>query len=208
MAVDISTWKCNDRVWLRGDVTQLQAIAMATPLELAARLGLAPERMVRGYWICVMDYEPDDEKFMRRFTRDFIYAGTTMRSGARMGVPAATEKKDKLREHSHDVIMKSYGKDGYDRAKLADLQRITSKGHSRLVNVVTFVRHIKHMSPATQYPVGGPHLQWTLTNTKPLTCAALIDGQGIAHFAGQSLPISPGSPQTNFFKLERYLEQL
>lgn len=61
-----------------------------------------------------------DEKFVRKFSRSFIYAGTAMRSGGRMGVPAETEKLDKQRPHVHDLLLKAYGDDGYRHAQAAD----------------------------------------------------------------------------------------
>ena len=207
MAIDINDWTYNDIVWLKGDVTQLQAIAMEPPTGVAKQLGLASDRMVRGYWICVLNYDCDRATFMRRFFRDFIYAGTTLRSGGRMGLPADTPAADRQREHAHDLLMEAYGKTGYDRVKHADLQRITPKGHSRLVKVVPFVRHDKHLAPSTQYPPGGAHLQWTLTNTKAFTCAAKVDGAGLATTKDFAVSIAPGAPRDNHFRLLRFLEQ-
>ncbi|WP_292688687.1 hypothetical protein [Novosphingobium sp.] len=149
-----------------------------------------------------------DEKFVRKFSRSFIYAGTAMRSGGRMGVPAETEKLDKQRPHVHDLLLKAYGDDGYRHAQAADLYRIAPRGHNRLVKVFTIVRHIDGMEPATQYPVGGAHLQWTLIKPRDFICGAFVDGDGLAKTPSFTVSIAPGAPQANFFRLERYLEQL
>lgn len=200
----IDQWKCNNTVRLRGDVTQLQAIAMATPADISKRLGLAPERLVRGYWICLLKINRIDEDL----AKDFIYAGTTMRSGGRMGLPAMSKTKDQERLHSDRLLQRAYGKEGYRNAQLADFQRISERGHNRLVKIVTVVRHIDTMLPAIQYPSGGAHLQWTLINPRKFICGAFVDGAGLATTKAFLASIAPDAPQENFFKLERYLEQL
>lgn len=208
MTIDINDWTEGMVVRLQGDVTQLQAIAMATPEGVARQLGYAPSRMVRGYWICVLQFDDTQDKFVRRFARDFIYAGTTLRSGGRMGLPAETAAEDRRREHVSDVLLRNYGQAGYDNVRHSDLYRITPKGHSRLIKVMPFVRHDPHMPPNVQYPQGGAHLQWTLTNPKPFVCAAKIDGSGMVSIGRDRFSIGPDAPEANHFRLLRHLERV
>ena len=197
-------WKCNDSVMLSGDVTQLQAIAMSSPDQIARNLGIASQRFVRGYWICLLKIYHIGADFVKAFK----YAGNTMRSGRRMGTPEISTAKDQARPHVDDLLRKAYGEEGYRNAQIADLQRISEKGHNRLVKIVPLIRHIRSMVPAMQYPVGGAHLQWTLRQERKFICGAFVDGAGLATTKMFTTSIAAGAPRENFFRLERYLEQL
>src|SRR4051812_15492654 len=91
---------------LSGDVTTLNWIAPSKPTTVEAKLGFGHGRLAKGYWIAVLKERLDPG--------DFEFAGTTMRSGGRFGLPMPTYAADILRPKVHDQIMATRGAQGYD----------------------------------------------------------------------------------------------
>jgi hypothetical protein len=158
-------------IW--GYITQLNALILASPDRTAANLGFHAQRLDAGFKILVLKRLPQ--------TSQFQFDGTTMRSGGRDGLPAASQKDDAKRGRVHDSIKKERGISGYADLQKAVLRDMKTTGPKRLVKVIPNTAHDQNMGPDKQYPMGGGFLQWTLVWPGiPFFCAAEVGPGDVA----------------------------
>lgn len=172
-------------VTMTGNVTTLQWIKPGFDAETEASLGYHRGRLQHGYWIMLLKQVPKPGQF--------AFAGTTLNSGGRLGLPAATEAADLLRPKVHDHLMAQRGAAGY-----ADLQgRVVSEariqGEHRIAKVLPGNRHDAAMAPSAQYPTGGGGLQWVITAPGlPFLAAAEVRADGTVAIPGRVLDLKAG----------------
>ena len=146
-----------------GNVTTLNVITPGAEASLERMVGYHPGRLAKGYSILVLTQSIT--------SHHFEFDGTTMRSGGRLGLPAASPGADEARVRVHDTIMSERGADGY-RAfqEWALSQRSPTSGRERIAKIRPEIRHDDDLPPNVQYPMGGGALQWKLT----ARCAFLV----------------------------------
>lgn len=137
-----------------GNITTLQWIKPGYDAETEDALGFERGRLSMGYWILLLTSVPDPNAFE--------FAGTTLRSGGREGLPAKDWSLDAQRPRVHDQMQSKHGKDGYRALQLAALRRAAITGPERLARVVPEIRHDDNIMPDRQYPMGGGGLQWVI----------------------------------------------
>jgi len=172
-------------VTLSGNVTTLQWIKPGAEAETEAALGFHRGRLSQGYWIFLLRQLPRPDQFR--------FDGTTLNSGGRMGLPAATPAADARRPAVHDRIVAQRGAAGYTDLQLRSLQNVQVQGEHRIAKVLPGTRHDALMAPSAQYPSGGGALQWSiLPPGLPFLAAAEVRADGTVAIPGRVLDLASG----------------
>jgi hypothetical protein len=187
-------------VELDGNITTNSAVGPRSARTLGESLGFGKWRLAQGWAIAVLIDPIDAEQFQLH--------GITLRSGGRLGAPAATPKEDEARTKVHDAILVEHGSDGYDRLKSVALGSIKPKGPDRVVKVLTALRHVPDASPRSQYPMGGGGAQWYLAAPHKFRIVMVVDGNEIARIPGFSAFIGDSAPYDDRARLARYLDSV
>jgi hypothetical protein len=142
---------------------------------------------------------------------DFEFDGTTLRSGGRLGLPAATGASDAARMRVHDQIMSQRGAAGYAELQQRILRGVRLYGPDRIAKVIPVTSHDSAMSPAAQYPMGGGGLQWTIKRDRPCNflVAMQVDPNGTARCSDFEVSLTSGGfdqLQASRRKMREYLE--
>lgn len=182
---------------LSGDITTLNVIWPGSEPQIEAQLGFHAGRLANGYAIALV-CEPLNPA-------DFRFSGTTLRSGGRMGLPAATAAQDKLRPTVNDAILSERGAEGYQDLQEAALRNMQVRGSRRLCKILPTIRHDADMPPNVQYPMGGGGLQWTLTREVECLVAARISPDGTAETPDFTVNLATGGYDARR-RLRVYLE--
>jgi len=185
-------------VLLDRNITKNSAVGPRSARALAESLGFGTWRFAQGWAIAVL-IEPIERT-------QFQLHGITLRSGGRLGAPAATPEEDEARAMVHDTILAEHGSEGYERLKSVALASITPKGQDRVVKVLTAIRHVPGASPRSQYPMGGGGAQWFLKKPHRFRIVMTVDGNEIARIPGFSAFIGDSAPYDDRARLARYLE--
>ncbi|MEO1456953.1 MAG: hypothetical protein AAFV49_05200 [Pseudomonadota bacterium] len=170
--------KLGDVTGFEGNVTTLQWVKPGHERQTEASLGYETGRLAQGYLILLLN--------QTLTPADFEFDGTTMRSGGRLGLPAASESEDALRPRVHDVLMAERGPDGYAALQRAALSPGLRRGSERIAKVLPAIRHVTGRIPAEQYPMGGGGLQWRLVRECDFLIAVEVSPSGGAttpHFS-------------------------
>ncbi|MDP3195447.1 hypothetical protein [Tabrizicola sp.] len=172
-------------VTLSGNVTTLQWIKPGYEAETEAALGFHRGRLAQGYWILVLKQLPRPDQFR--------FDGTTLNSGGRLGLPAATPAADLQRPKVHDHVLASRGAAGYADLQARTLRDIKLLGEQRIAKVLPGTDHNRHMAPSAQYPAGGGGLQWSiLPPGLPFLAAAEVRANGTVALPGRVLDLATG----------------
>ena len=172
-------------VTLSGNVSTLQWIKPGYDAETEAALGFHRGRLAQGYWILLLKQLPRPDQFR--------FDGTTLNSGGRLGLPAATSAADLQRPKVHDQVMDQRGAAGYADLQSRTLRDIRVQGEQRIAKVLPGTRHNALMAPAAQYPAGGGGLQWSiLPPGLPFLAAAEVRADGTVAIPGRVLDLSSG----------------
>jgi hypothetical protein len=188
-----------ETVSLGGDVTTLQWIKPGIELETCLARGYRIDRLSGGYQIAVLRQMPVPD--------DFIFSGTTLRSGGRLGLPKSDPDSDRQRRHVHDEMVKERGAEAVRQMRRAALSMISLQGAQRLVKVLPEIRDDPLMSPSEQYPMGGGGLQWTLVRPLDFLIAVQVYPDGTVRSKGFTLNLKLGGYDARA-RLRRYLEQV
>lgn len=184
-----------------GNVTTLNWIGARPPGDIEAGLGFAHGRLAQGYYILLLKD--------RLSAADFIFEGTTMRSGGRAGLPQATHAADAARPKVHDQIFAERGQSGYSQLQLAALRSTAYIGAMRIAKVLPVVGHDARMAPNAQYPMGGGGLQWRLVQPRNFLVACFVGPDLVANTTGFSVNLAEthgAQLYENRAQLMRYLE--
>ncbi len=172
-------------VMLSGNVTTLQWIKPGYEAETEAALGFHRGRLEQGYWILLLTQMPRPDQFR--------FDGTTLNSGGRLGLPAATPAADSLRPKIHDQILGQRGPVGYADLQARTLRNIKLQGEHRIAKVLPGTRHDAAMAPSAQYPAGGGGLQWSISPPGlPFLAAAEVRADGTVVIPGRVLDLKSG----------------
>jgi hypothetical protein len=184
---------------LPGNISQLRAFGAMPPRRVEENLGYNSGRLARGYWICLL--------IGNLAATDFELDGTTLRSGGKIGAPGETQREDNARTRVHDQIIQQNSSSGYAELQKAGLASVPARGDGRLAKVVPVIPHMRHASPAQQYPMGGGFLQWRIKAPgKSFFVAAFIDAQGLAQTPAFTARTDTAAPYDERARLRRYLE--
>jgi hypothetical protein len=156
---------------LRGDITTLQWIKPGYEFETESALGYHHGRLAQGYWVSVMTQKPGDS--------DFEFAGTTLRSGGRLGLPHPDPEIDAARTLVREEMIAKYGMVEYHQMRKAFLANAMISGSQRLAKVTPVIPHNDQMPADQQYPAGGGGLQWTLTKEVPFYVVLFVAPDGM-----------------------------
>lgn len=168
-----------------GDVTTLQWIKPGYEAETERALGYHSGKLAQGYYVLLLTRKPQPA--------EFEFSGTTLRSGGKLGLPAATNAIDALRPRIHTEMQSSYGAVGYTAMQTNALKTIALKGDQRVCKVLPDLRHNPGMAPNDQYPMGGGGLQWTLKKPGlPFLVAVRVNSNGTADTPGFSVDLVKG----------------
>ena len=190
-------------VQLSGDVTTLNWIGPRPPRNVEINLGFAPGRLAAGYWIALLKDPllPDD----------FAFGGTTLRSGGRLGLPAANAADDALRPRVHDQIVAQYGTNGYRQLQQKALAIAAISGPNRIAKLLPVTPHDAQLAPSLQYPMGGGGLQWTIdrAHKKNFLIALHVDPNGLADAGSFTVSLADNQPFQQLYdaraRVARYL---
>jgi hypothetical protein len=173
---------------LSGDVTTLNWIGPRPPRDVEINLGFGAGRLAQGYWIAVLK-EP-------LLPDDFVFGGTTMRSGGRFGLPASNAADDALRPRVHDQVMAERGPAGYHQLQMRALASVAIAGPNRIAKVLPVTPHDPALAPDLQYPMGGGGLQWTIdrAHKKNFLIALHVDPAGMADAGAFRVSLADGQP--------------
>jgi hypothetical protein len=172
-------------VILSGNVTTLQWIKPGSEAETEAALGFQRGRLAQGYWILLLKQLPRPEQF--------LFDGTTLNSGGRLGLPAATPAADSLRPKVHDQILGQRGTAGYADLQARVLRDVRVTGEHRIAKVLPATRHNAAMAPDVQYPAGGGGLQWSISPPGlPFLAAAEVRDDGSVAIPGKVIDLRTG----------------
>lgn len=173
------------QVTLSGNVTTLQWIKPGHEADTESALGFHRGRLAQGYWILLLKQLPRPDQFR--------FDGTTLNSGGRLGLPAATPAADLQRPKVHDQVLGARGAAGYADLQSRILRDIRVLGEQRIAKVLPSTRHDALMSPSAQYPAGGGGLQWSiLPPGLPFLAAAEVRADGTVALPGRVLDLAPG----------------
>jgi hypothetical protein len=156
----------------RGNVTTLGWIGPRSASLIDEGVGYGAGRLSHGYSILVLK--------QRLTPDDFEFEGNTLRSGGRLGLPAATWGADAARPRVHDDMLREYGRADYRRLQEGALRSVAYTGTNRIAKVLPTVGHDETLSPAVQYPMGGGGLQWRLVRDVEFFVACYIDDRAKA----------------------------
>ena len=183
---------------LTGNVTRLNSVG-AKPSQLLERdLGYGPGRLSQGYFIAILREKLRPEAIE--------FAGYSLRSGGRYGLPLADPAADADRERVHDRMVARDGKAHVDK-QLAAFAALPENliGEKRIVKVLPVIRHLG-ANPADEYPMGSGVPQWDLKKEHRFTVAVEFDKDGNARTAAQpTATLSPGRSLDVRMRLFRYL---
>ena len=181
---------------IHGDITTLQWIAPGFEDRIESSLGFGRGRLSQGYWILLLKHLPRPDQFE--------FAGTTLRSGGKYGLPQSDKKAEAARPRVHDKILNERGKADYAKLQKSTLGATSVTGDRRLVKVIPDIPHSEHMPASLQYPMGGGGLQWTIR--KPgvrMLVAVRVDQDATAHIPGEKL--QPRATYEDRARLRQYL---
>jgi hypothetical protein len=164
-----------EMVFLTGDVTQNRWVGARSARNLEQSVGYGTGRLSAGWKILLLKQALSSD--------DFKFAGMTLRSGGREGLPAATAALDQKRRHVDDVIRQERGEAGHRDMQDRALRSIAATGEDRLVKIIPNTPHSTEMGSDRQYPMGGGGLQWTLIRPCRFLVAMSVDENGIATIA-------------------------
>jgi len=185
-----------------GNISQLKAVILADYRATEANVGFHAGRLSNGFKLLLLKSPPRPQ--------DFEFQGTTLRSGGRYGLPAATDAEDAKRAAVHDGILKERGAAGYEALQKHVLGTSSFTGPDRLVKILPDTRHDSAMSPADQYPAGGGFLQWDLKKPGlPFLYAALFHGDGSVETVQGTFQLNTGNFLADYpqrAKLQKYLQ--
>lgn len=180
-----------------GDITTLQWVKPGYEADTERALGYHAGKLAQGYYILLLTRKPQSNEFQ--------FSGTTLRSGGKLGLPAATDALDALRPRVHTEMQTKYGAAGYSDLQINALNTITLKGDQRICKVLPDLRHNAGMAPNDQYPMGGGGLQWTLTRPGlPFLVAVRVNPNGTADTRGFSVDLAKGGYEARA-KLRQYM---
>jgi hypothetical protein len=194
--------KVGDTSTFTGNVTTLNWIGPRPPADVEKNLGYGAGRLSAGYWLLllVQQLTPDD----------FEFEGTTLRSGGRLGLPAATQAQDAARLRMHDQILAERGPAGYRALQEFALRSARITGPERIAKVLPETGHDPAMAPSQQYPMGGGGLQWTIKKSRPVRflVAMHVDRNGLATTPTFTTSLAPGpNVYDHRARAMKYLEQ-
>ncbi len=199
-----------------GNVTTMQWIVPGNRGMTERNLGYHMGRLDRGFSILVLKQMPEPE--------DFEFAGTTLRSGGREGLPAESKAADELRARVHDNILRDLRRDGqvgeddalkaYREKQRKVLASISLSGPQRVAKVIPAIRHNDELRPSQQYPMGAGGLQWVVLgrDSRParrgllFLVAAFVHPSGEVDTEGGSLNLRTGGLEART-RLHRYLSR-
>lgn len=168
-----------------GDVTTLQWIKPGYEAQIETALGYHHNRLINGYFIVLLTRKP--------LVSEFKFSGTTLRSGGKEGLPAATVALDNKRPSVHDKMQANYGAAQYVQMQTAAIKTVAVQGDSRVCKVLPDVAHDPNMAPQDQYPMGGGGLQWTLLKPGlPFLVAVRVNADGTADTKDFSVDLRTG----------------
>jgi hypothetical protein len=188
-----------------GDVTTLNVIGPRAPAAIERMVGYRPGRLARGYYVLLLTQPLGVD--------DFDFAGTTLRSGGRMGLPGASTAADSTRLHVSDRMRQEMGEQEYLRNKRLFLGRAQLKGPERLAKVFPVDGHGTNFSPEVEYPMGGGSGQWTIRKDRAKTflIAMQVTPELQAITANFSVSLALNQPVQQLYdgrsKIARYLAQ-
>jgi hypothetical protein len=172
-------------VILSGNVTTLQWIKPGAEAETEAALGFQRGRLAKGYWILLLRQLPRPDQFS--------FDGTTLNSGGRLGLPAASTLADRQRPRVHDQILAQRGPTGYADLQTRALREARVQGEHRIAKVLPGTRHDAVLAPSLQYPAGGGGLQWSISPPGlPFLAAAEVRADGTVAIPGKILDLASG----------------
>jgi hypothetical protein len=186
---------------ISGDISTLNATGVRPPAVVEHNLGFAANRLAAGYALLLLKQVPGID--------DFVFGGTTLRSGGKLGLPGRSAAEDAARIAVDDRMRSEHGAAGYLSLKQAAIGRASVYGAERLVKIMPKTAHDPSLSSYDQYPMGGGFLQWKLTVPKPFFVAMHVDADGMATTPTLALQIVHGKPMDiyeNKARLIRYLE--
>ena len=178
---------------------------IGTLADIEKMLGYRSGRLARGYYLLLLTQPLGVD--------DFDFAGTTLRSGGREGLPAMTVAADRTRQHISDRMRQEQGDLEYLRKKQFFLGRAQLKGPERLVKVFPVEGHRDNFSPAIEYPMGGGGLQWTIRKDRPkrFLIAMQLTPELEAITAKFSVTLAPNQPFQQLYdsraRIARYLAE-
>lgn len=167
-----------------GNVTTLNWIAAFPKRRVEENLGYGAGRLSDGYFILLLKQKLEPQ--------DFIFEGTTLRSGGKLGLPGATRAEDDKRQKVHDQILAERGVAGYLALQRAALVGIRLEGHERIAKVLPTTGHDDAMAPSAQYPMGGGGLQWRLVRKCAFLVAAYVDADDTAFTRDDVISLKEG----------------
>jgi hypothetical protein len=181
---------------IHGDISTLQWIKPGFENSTEASLGYRRGRLSQGYWILLLTSLPRPDQFE--------FAGTTLRSGGKYGLPQGDKEAEAARPRVHDKIVQERGEAGYEQLQRTILAATSVAGETRLVKIIPDIPHSDEMPASLQYPMGGGGLQWRLKKPGiPMLVAARIDRDATAHIPGETL--YPRATYEDRARLRRYL---
>ncbi|SDE31391.1 hypothetical protein [Rhodospira trueperi] len=181
----------------RGNVTTLQWIKPGAERMTERSLGYHTGRLAKGYWVLLLKQALSPA--------DFQFFGTTLRSGGRAGLPAATEAEDQARRSVHESILAERGAGGYAALQMHVLRNIGITGPQRIAKVLPTLQHVDTMAPCDQYPMGGGGLQWNIVRNCSFLVAVQVTEDGKAITPGFTVNLTTGGLDART-KLRRYME--
>ena len=197
--------KAGDLASFKGNVTTLMSITPGAEAHVEEMLGYHPGRLAGGYFVLVLKQALTPQ--------DFEFDGTTLRSGGRHGLPAATDALDAARPRVHDAILSERGPAGYAALQSQVLKRSGwTSGQERIAKVLPAIRHDANLPPNVQYPMGGGGLQWKLVRDCTFLVVAEVSAGGATALTadGKTYPVGHAGYQTRLnarTQLRRYMEQ-
>lgn len=161
-------------VELGGNVTTLNWLMPGAERRTEENVGYRTGRLDGGYVIALL---------IQHLTKEqFTFQGTTLRSGGKMGLPAATQKQDAKRPGVYQGMLNEYGTERVAEMKEDALKTTKIVGAKRIAKVLPFTPVPDDYSPAAEYPMGGGGLQWDINNDRKakFVIALQVDDQGMA----------------------------
>lgn len=191
---------------ISGTVTLLERITVGSPEMTEDMLGFGRGRLSAGFWVALLTGPLKPEHF--------VFAGTTLRSGGRYGLPLADPAADKARVRVDDSV-REMGEENYLRRRAAALGTISLSGGRRIAKVIPLLdareaHGADGARPDVAYPMGGGALQWEiLPPGQDFLYALRVDDRGVAHSPLGSWPVGRTVPfqtrQGNLKEVTKYL---
>jgi hypothetical protein len=177
----------------------LNWIGPRPPAAVERALGFQAGRLIAGYWLLLLKelLRPDD----------FEFAGTTLRSGGRSGLPAANAAADALRARVHDQVRIERGGAGYEALQRKVLSSVAISGPQRIAKVIAARQHDPALAPDLQYPPGGGALQWKLVKKKSFLVAMEVRSDGTAITPAFTVSLAEGQPGPQLYANRRRIAQ-